>query len=1110
MPLTPSLVFRDLGKIQPSIETPLRCVIDTFLSYDWDKDILTVLLRDSTEISAVGIFQKQVGAIIYWARLWKEFPLGISVIDASIFHGDQLIIDIHEAILNPAYLVKISDVNAWTYCEAQIYANEFLGLKNPPSEALLRGSIIHNFFARIFMQENLDKLRNQNWTTTLESVLQKAALDNWVTATVLGWEEDALIKELKTKFLPTQEKYLRNYVKSTPRQVQVETEVMVFSFTYGLKGRIDRLELLPDKMCNLIETKTGRSTAKTVLAAENQALAYYLSLKDIRDLEAQKLFVEFPLEPLEKRMVEKVIDPACLQEVISIRNRIYGTLQGMQPFILDRENCGSCFNQEICQFLCFLRQKRSALARCDSCKRYCIVKDAIERSPSLVGRLFEIQQYYLFFLGFIRMSERVQQEQREILSLPLIERVARGNCLGGLRYAGEKGDQGGIILRLTPAIASNSSGSGIRQGDFVFVSPETAINLENNSVRGIIRLVMDDEVHVFLPGLQEVPPELRIKEEKAAIDPVPQEIVEVREKLGVEWLIRGSLYPHLRELEVLRDVILLSRAPQFRKILPTPLEVEISESKFDESQKAAIKKALQSRDIFCIQGPPGTGKTTVICEIIRLLVKEFRETERKQGELIAHRGFQGNEGSLEVQNVNLRHQFTHHRTPVLVSAFTNRAVDNIVAKLVRDYPTLKVIRVGNLDSIQDPLARTRALETLINREFRFPDGTVERLPSAQLTQFLLNSVDVVAVTSTSAGNPLCQQMCFHAAIVDEAGQITEPSSLIPVTLAEKAILVGDQAQLPPVVDVAEQVDINSGGIKILKRIGLHPRTGYAKSLFERLMNAWKGTDYSRLLQFQYRMNAQIAHIANELFYEGKIQTGGGPDVANQTVENFFKHILLDSKRLVGIEGEIYDPAKPVTFLDISGADAFDSSLEGAAGPHSRFNSFEAQIVAELCIGTLVQAIQGSVENFFPLFSGIGIITTYRAQVREIASQIEKGLKSYLSLPRVDILALLDQLEIDTVDRFQGREKEIVIISLVDSNLQARISSLTAETRRFNVSITRAKKKVIIIGNAETLTIHRQGDRPKNAAAKSLFQKLITMLLNQNAVLKISKDLKQVP
>ncbi len=1104
MPSSHASGFHDLGTAPPSIDSPLRCVIDTFLSYDWEKDILTVLLRDSAGTTAVGIFQNKIGSIIYWSRLWKEFPLEISVINASVFQGDQFIIDVHDAILNPAYLVKISDINAWTYCEAQIYANEFLGLKNPPSEPLLRGSIIHNFLARIFTREYMDKLRAQIWNPTLDTALQKAVLENWVPATILGWDEDVLIRNLHTKILPSQEMFLKDYVASSSPQDRFETETMVYSFTYGLRGRLDRLELRHNHTCNLIETKTGKPTLKAIAAAENQALAYYLSLKDVRGLEVEKLLVEFPLQPLDKRMVEKVIDIACLHEIITIRNRIYGTLHGMKPFILERDACRSCFNQEICQFLCFLRQKPATLTNCNACKRYCVLKDAIGRTPSLVSRLYLIQQYYLFFIAFIRISERGQQEQRESLNLSLELRIGRGTCLGNLGYAGMKADQGGVILDLIPPVGPKTSGSIIRQGDFVFVSSERAKDIENNATRGIVRLVTDDELHVFLPGLQEVPPELRNKDEKIALDLVPQEIVEAREKIGLEWLIRGSFYPHLKELEHMRDVILLSRAPQHRKFLPAYLDEEISRSQFDESQKSAIQKALQSRDIFCIQGPPGTGKTTVICEIIRLIVEEIREKEAHQGTLSPHRGFQNNDGSLENLNINLRHLFSHHRTPVIVSAFTNRAVDNIVVKLVRDYPALKVIRVGNVESIQDPIAKSRALETLINKDFKFADGTIEHLPSPQIAQFILNYVDVVAVTSTSAGNPLCQQMCFHAAIIDEAGQITEPSTLIPATLAERVILVGDQTQLPPVVDVTEQVDLDQRGINALKQIGLHPRTGYAKSLFERLMDRWNDTGYSSLLRFQYRMNAEIAHLASDLFYGGKIQTGGGPEVAMQNVGDFFRQHGLVSKKFEGISGEIYDPEKSVIFLDISDSGVVDSFLQDSTGPHSRYNSLEAQIIAEFCISPLIQGNSDTIDGLSLIFSNIGIITTYRAQVQEITRQIEQSLKKRLSFAREDILTLLDELEIDTVDRFQGREKEIVMISLVDSNPLARISSLTAETRRFNVALTRAKKKAILIGNAETLTNPRQGDRPKNVAAKHLFQKLITTLVNQNAMLKIDK------
>jgi len=1088
---------------------PLQCVIETLVSYDWEKDILTVLLRDVNGSSAVGILQNQIGAIIYWARLWKEFPLPINIINATCFQGTQLIVDIHEVILNPAFLVRISDINSWTYCDARIYATEFLGITSAPSDHLLRGSIIHNFLARIFQRENLAKLLRSEWHPTLEIALQRATLENWTLATILGWEEGALIKEVGSKIMPAQATYLKEYINTVSPDMQIETEVMVFSFRFGLKGRIDRLELFPTGDCTLIETKTGRPTFRSIRAAENQALAYYLALKDVRNVEPQTVRVEFPLEPLEKRNVEKPIDATGLLEVINIRNRIYGILHGQRPFILDRENCASCFNVEVCQFLCFVWKTPAALLQCDLCKRFCIVKDAILKIPSLANRLYLIQQYYLFFLSWIRLSERNSQEQRQVLNLPVSDRVARGNCLAGLTYGGAKLEQGGVTLLLAPSSIIQTSGSTLRQGDYVFVSHEAGINLEGHSVRGIVRLVMEDKVHVFFPGFQEMPLEFQSKDEKYALDLVPQNIVEAREKVGLDWLIRGSFYPHLKELEILRDVVLFARKPVFRKTLPTNIDLEIQKSKFDESQKSAIIKALQSRDLYCIQGPPGTGKTTVICEIVSLLVTEFRERELNQGYLSFHRGFPSSEGSLEAQNINLRHRFTHHRTPVLVSAFTNRAVDNIVAKLVKEYPALKVIRLGNPDSIQDPVAKSRGLETLVLTDFKFADGNVERLPSAQVAQFILNSVDVVAVTSTSAGNQLCQQMCFHAAIIDEAGQITEPSTLISATLAEKVILVGDQMQLPPVVDVSDSVELNLRGIKVLKEIGLHPRTGYARSLFERLMEKWHDSEHSSLLQSQYRMNGGIARIASELFYDGKIQTGGGPEVANQNVQDFFRHNSFDMQKFQGLKREMYLPERPVVFVDTCQIGVEDSRLQGVSGPQSRYNPVEAQIVAELCVYALIQETQGNIEKLTRVLAGIGIITTYRAQVREISNQIEQSFKKYLSLPREEVLALLDHLEIDTVDRFQGREKEIVIFSFVDSNHQCKISSLTAETRRFNVALTRAKKKAIIIGNSETLTISRSGERSKIAAAKRIFQKLVTILMQQNAIVKITKDWQQI-
>ncbi|HMF34449.1 MAG TPA: AAA domain-containing protein, partial [Candidatus Lokiarchaeia archaeon] len=897
----PKTKFAEIDPGEPCYATPLWCQMESFLGYDWEKDTLTVFLRDAENVNALGIFQNKLGALIYYSGAWKNFPLPVLITQGFLIRGQELVLDVQEVILEPSFFVNVSSINAWTYCEARVYATQYLGLVNPINDALLRGSVAHTFLAQIFSPEILLKLlQQQDWDPIFWRLLQKAIFENWITCTALCWEEEKLSAELESEFLPIQKEFMADYLKSTRNLPEIETELPVRSGLFGLNGRVDRLEIGSKSDCTLIETKTGRPTPRSVQAAENQALAYSLALRDYKHLDVSRVLVEYPWERGESRFVEKEITSEGIRRVTNIRNRVYGTLHGMKPFLFGRDSCRNCFSGEMCQFLCFLQKKSSEFFHCKDCERDCIFKNAILKRESLLGRLHLLQQYYLLFLAFILDAENTSRRQIQDLYLPLAERVSKGNCLANLFLEETEIIDDGYLLHFQVQEKGSTSGTSLRQGDFVVISNENTPAFDVGSTWGIIRMILEDQVQVLVSELPSPLPSGETGGNGYSLDPQPMEVVESREKMGLDWLVRGGFYPHLNEISALRDVILFQLVPRQRKHLPGNLQERIEHGVFDDSQKAAIRGAMQAKDIYCIQGPPGTGKTTIICEIIDLIVSEFRQQETQAGELAEHRGFMGINGHFQIQNVNLRPQFRNHRTPVLVSAFTNRAVDNIVAKLLRDYPDIKVVRLGSPESIRDQAVMSQVLENLAKSNFQFADGTSEKVDSPQIAQMILNSVDVVATTSTTAGGPLCQQMCFHAAIIDEAGQITEPSALIPATLAGKTILVGDQAQLPPVVETKNAVTLRPEDAHALKQIGLEPRGSYATSLFERLMAKWEGTEHSSLLRYQYRMNGEIAQIASELFYHGQIQTGGGPDVANQHVGQFLEQFGINP-------GEITDP-----------------------------------------------------------------------------------------------------------------------------------------------------------------------------------------------------------
>ena len=280
---------------------------------------------------------------------------------------------------------------------------------------------------------------------------------------------------------------------------------------------------------------------------------------------------------------------------------------------------------------------------------------------------------------------------------------------------------------------------------------------------------------------------------------------------------------------------------------------------------------------------------------------------------------------------------------------------------------------------------------------------------SQVVQELLDSADVLCATLTGVDSDLLGQREFDLLVIDEACQTTEPPCWIPLLRSWRVVLAGDHCQLPPTV-----VSHNAA------------REGLAVSLLERLMEGLPG-QMSRQLKTQYRMHQEIMGFSSAEFYASSL-------VAHESV---CEHRLCD---LPDISDEELT-RQPILFIDTAGA-GYDDQAEAPGQSHC--NPSEAELVV-VKAGALLDA------GVHP--SQIAIITPYAAQVRLLRERLAET-----------------QLEIDTVDGFQGREKEAIIISLVRSNASGEIGFL-ADTRRMNVALTRARRKLIVIGDSGTIARH---------------------------------------
>ena len=380
---------------------------------------------------------------------------------------------------------------------------------------------------------------------------------------------------------------------------------------------------------------------------------------------------------------------------------------------------------------------------------------------------------------------------------------------------------------------------------------------------------------------------------------------------------------------------------------------------------------------------------------------------------------------------------------VLACAPSNTAVDNLLERLVA--AGLRVVRLGHparvaadlrdhtLDALVQNHPDTRLVRNLMQQAeslFRKASRYTRAKPARnarqelrqaarelkadarrlerQMVQQILNQADVVCSTTTLDDDLLGDRQ-FSWVVIDEACQCTEPGCWVPLLRAQRVVLAGDHFQLPPTI-VSTQA----------------AQEGFSVSLLERAVRHYQ-QHITRRLDVQYRMHHQIMQFSSLQFYDGQLQ-------ADETVrEHRLSHL-----QHVTAEG-ILD--EPVTFLDTAGA-GWDEEQEPDG--ESRFNSAEAHLV----LHKVQQLVDAGLDP-----REIAVIAPYAAQVRLLREQRPH-----------------DSVEVDTVDGFQGREKEAVVISLVRSNPDGEIGFL-ADTRRMNVALTRARRKLLIIGDSATLGGH---------------------------------------
>jgi len=636
------------------------------------------------------------------------------------------------------------------------------------------------------------------------------------------------------------------------------------------------------------------------------------------------------------------------------------------------------------------------------------------------------EKYYDKFYELIQLErdEEIQRHLNEIKKLSGYQREKKGRAFLNMRGKKEKTTILGrtIIKYLKMDYTKALPDSEIKVGNVVVISKKNV--LDNNNPKGTV--IEKSKFNITI-----------------AFDSKPDKIF-YRDNVRIDLYVNDLSYKRMIEaLDVIKDNKEENKY-LINKILGNN-KLEDGKYNGDEkiqrglniSQKEAIKRALSTRDVFLVHGPPGTGKTSTCIEILTEAAK------------------------------------SHEYNRILATAESNAAIDNMVYRLVRR--DVKVIRIGHPFRVNKTL-REHTLDFMIEDHLRYKEITalreqayekLEELDSLthpsqrwvrgmsteeiislakegkgsrgvskekireiaeylkvkeninkifkkaaetekEIISELLKDAEVICTTNVTAGSEILDGYTFDLLLMDEASQATEPSSLIPIVKSKKVIFAGDHKQLPPTI-MSDKARNN----------------GLSVSMFERLISDF-GKKNSFMLDMQYRMNDKISKFPSEKFYDGKLMSGR----RNKDWKlNIYGRLPKKYKFA-------FDPEKPIVFIN-----RFGSYEKKISGSGSVYNENESKVVKYLT------------DTFIDLGINedqIGVITPYKAQVDCIRTELNNRA-----------------IEVDTVDSFQGRAKDIVILSLVRSNETGEVGFLK-DYRRLNVSITRARKKLIVIGDRVTV------------------------------------------
>ena len=610
-------------------------------------------------------------------------------------------------------------------------------------------------------------------------------------------------------------------------------------------------------------------------------------------------------------------------------------------------------------------------------------------------------------LELIKLERQADLEQyrQKVLQRSLTQRVKEGVTWYPIRLMRDYIGTGERIILELQRIHQLDQPHSFQSGKLVSLFCNASGKPEREHTNAVINYVQDNTITITLNS-EDMPD--WISDGQLGLDVMFDEMTYKEMEHAVKSVIKAedNRVAELREI-FLGDIKNKNNTGGFKS--ENTVDYQEAIKILNESQIKAVDQILQTQDVAFIHGPPGTGKTTTLVQGIIL-------TNKIEGQ-------------------------------VLVCTPSNAAIDLLVEKLSTQ--GLNVVRIGHparvteqtlsktldarianhsnygeLRALRKQMEQARAAASKFKRNFGYNEKAQRRQlkeearalkSDADMLEFyiindLLQKADVICSTLVGSSHPVIRGRKFKTVFIDEAAQSLEPACWIPMLKSQRAILAGDHCQLPPTIKSNEAA-----------------KSGLALTLFEKGIS--KHPEMATMLQVQYRMHEAIMKFSSRYFYKDEL-------VAHASV----KTELLRPNQL------------PIEFIDTAGCGYAEQQDPETL---SRFNVEEANLLIHQ-VEKLVEEV--GMEEWLEQKISMGIITPYRAQVDYLLKLAES---SHLLEP------LHKLMTINTVDAFQGQERDVIAISFVRSNEKAEVGFL-GEIRRTNVAMTRARKKLIMIGDSATL------------------------------------------